>query len=93
MAVTIFLKFFRRRDKHINGLAYPDEIHVDLLYEMPTREITTFFHHHQIEVAVRPPFAACGRPEQDDALRRGHLDNALNDGVENRFLHNTTRLF
>lgn len=92
MAVTVLLKFLWRRDKHVNGLAYPDEVHVDLLDEMPTRKIAVFLYHQQIEIAVRPHVAAGGRPEQDDALRLGHLHDPLNDGVENVVVHNTSDL-
>lgn len=92
MAVTILLQFLGSDNKYVDSLPYSYEIHVDLLDEMPPGKITIFLHHQQIEVAVRPHVAPRGGPEQENALRLGHLDDALNDGIENGILHKTIYL-
>lgn len=51
------------------------------------RDLSVFFCHQEIEIAVRTYLVAGGRPNQKDAPQINRLHDALDDGVEDWRLH------
>ena len=90
MAVSILLDIFWSHDNHVYGLSHSNEIHVNLLNEASPGDLSLLFYDEEIEITMRTRLAPYRRPEQDDALRVGHFDDAFDDGVENREFHEKT---
>ena len=78
MRVAIALHFLRRDDDHIDGRIRAGQVTINLGCDSSPVKLAPL-DDQEIKVAVRSHLPAGGRPEQDDLVGLGRLDDTPDD--------------